>query len=478
MTASAPATAPVNVQSLVEKFATLAAREMQKLMVHGSPTPTPSTLAGDFIKMLGENDKQAQVRLSQDPVLTLVQSTELKYMKTEWECVRFMTPHFTTLLGDELVVVNSEECGWLVTGGSSQKPDLFATLKWVYERRKLKEALYLDRYSAGFRFGGIYDTRLYDSVFILDCKLSCTNTALGELIIHLQHVAHKLPSHSVVRGMLFSTTTFMLVKVQGIELIERTTGEWVTAGSKTCISEFFQPLPWSGVEQICRNLDVEVDESPEGNVTESGAFLGAGGFGRVIRVRREKKEEDGTSKNIFALKVSLSKYDTELEVEHGRLQIHAKECSCDLLVRPESLLYTARGLCGYLMSPVGQPFVRRQSLTAEMLKRAVHALYRLHTHNPPIIHGDARLANLIIRSDTDDLTWVDLSHSQWGLEMNVRGLKNDITTFIGSVIGDDCKEGMPHYEEFEACAIACSNSTTEDTYLNILYEKLKHTLNV
>ena len=42
------------------------------------------------------------------------------------------------------------------------------------------------------------------------------------------------------------------------------------------------------------------------------------------------------------------------------------------------------------------------------------ALLRLHIHSPSIIHGDPRLANLIIGID-DSLFWIDLMRSQVGL---------------------------------------------------------------
>jgi hypothetical protein len=461
----------VVTRGLVEQVASIA-RDMRKLTVQNTPTQTPAALAKNFIGLLGENDKQVQMPadMSQDAVLTEEQSSDLIDLDMEWSCVRFMTPHFTALFGDEVVVVNSEEFGWLETGAGKQKPDLFVTHKWVYDRRKLTDVVYARRHSAGFRFGGICDTRLYDSVFILDCKKNCTNEAIGELIIHLQHVSYHLPSHSVVRGMLFSCSAFMLLKMQGLELIERVTGKWTTPGSKAYISEFFRPLPWVGVEQICSKLNVEVDESPEVNMPAPAAFLGAGTFGRVIRVR-QVVEGGG---NLFALKVSLSKNASELEIELGRLQLHANTCGCNILVRPESLhvLRTTYGLCGYMMSPVGKPLGRREDLTNENLESAVQALYGLHTHNPPIVHGDARLSNLIVLLD-GGLTWVDLSHSQWGLPDIKFGLKKDISTFMGSVFGNDYyREDMAHFKELESCATTCSESTTVENY-DALYVKLR-----
>ena len=188
-----------------------------------------------------------------------------------------MTPFLRNVFAGA-VVVNSEEFPWLQTQGQAQMPDLFVSHKWTNTSRALRERGQSDH---AFRFGAMYDIRLYDSIYMLDCKVSCTMTALGELIIHLQHQSDKLPAHSVVRGMLFGTSEIMLVKVQGQELIERITGTWTEPGSKACIAEF--DLPWCGVGEMCAQTGVEVDES---SLDRSTAFLGAGSFGRVLRVRR------------------------------------------------------------------------------------------------------------------------------------------------------------------------------------------------
>ena len=437
-------------------------RAITKLAVSQDPTPTASSLATTLVEQLGENDRKLSADHSKVAFLTETQGNELKAITSEKQVVRFLTPHLRGIF-DDPVVVNSEEFPWLVTHGDKQKPDLFVTHKWAYTSRVLgPNVAERGQSDPAFRFGVLGDTRLYDSTYLFDCKINCNRSALGELIIHLQHQSDKLPAHSVVRGMLFGRSQFMLVKVQGQELIERITGTWTEPGSKACIAEFFPALPWCGVDDICRQIRVEIDVS---SADRSTAFLGAGSFGRVLRVRRV---EQHTEK--LALKVSLLNDAHRLALEHQLLKAHKNSCGCDLLVRPQSdeIFQTTR-LCGYVMSPVGVKSLQRSSLTDEHLRLAVQALHRLHSHVPPVIHGDPRLPNLIVL-ETGGLCWVDLSNSQWD-QSNYFNLKHDIGIFIGSVLGE-FTAADPQYAGLQLCSEACLSEPTDANY-GILYNELR-----
>ena len=437
-------------------------RAIKKMIVQ-DPTPTPSALATKMIATLDSNtDRDVSVGTLGEAVLDPVQAGDLKAITVELECVRFMTPHFWELFGDA-VVVNSEEFPWLLTSGKGQKPDLFVAPKWAYTNKKLGDSVAERGQSdPDFRFGGVYDPRLFDSIYLLDCKLNCNNSALGELIIHLQHLNAKLPPHSTVRGMLFSTSQFMLVKMVGQELIERITGNWTEPGSKACITEFFIRLPWFGVDEICAQFKVEVDELPE---DKSTAFLGAGSFGRVLRVHHV---DNVTEK--LALKVSLIENVHRLAAEHELLRTHARGCTCTLLVRPELEVFKTSHLCGFMMSPVGTGSLQRNTLTDENLQLAVNALLSLHSHDPVVIHGDARLANLIILEE-GGLSWVDLTGGSRCSSANKSfGIKHDIDTFIGSVLGGFDSDS-PRYDDLQKCSTNCSTASGDADY-SALYDVL------
>jgi hypothetical protein len=423
-------------------------KAIRKLVLSQDPTPTPASLANTLVANLGENDRNMSVGHAAVAVLTTSQAIELKAITSEQCCVQFMTPFLRDVF-EGAVVVNSEEFAWLQTQGQAQKPDLFVSHKWTYTSRTLGDRVG-DRGQSdpAFRFGAMYDTRLYDSVYLLDCKLTCTMEALGELIIHMQHQSHQLPAHSVVRGMLFGKSQFMLLKVQGQELIERITGMWTEPGSRECITNFFPDLPWCGVDEMCEQTGVEVDESSSDRST---AFLGAGSFGRVLRVRRVNQVTEK-----LALKVSYN--NKELEIEHRLLREHAQSCGCHLLVQPRSDLLRTTHLCGYVMTPVGIKSLHRNSLTDKHLKLAVHALFGLHSHSPIVIHGDPRLANIILRPD-GCVSWVDLSKSQWNLDGLTFSISADIDIMIASVLGQ-FNTDTPGYNDLHNCCTLCSRDIT------------------
>ena len=69
-------------------------------------------------------------------------------------------------------------------------------------------------------------------------------------------------------------------------------------------------------------------------------------------------------------------------------------------------------LCGYMMSPVGSTTCSREmiSKTHLSLNQVLMSLYSLHSHVPPIVHGDPRVPNLIVTEN--GLTWIDLMRAK------------------------------------------------------------------
>ena len=106
-------------------------------------------------------------------------------------------------------MVNSEVFPWLFAGfgRALQKPDLFVCPVSFYTKR-VPQNSGTKIYPEEHRYGVIKDQRLYDAVVLLDCTLSCTREAFGELCIHLEHLGRKQSTRT--RGMLFSKTEFWL----------------------------------------------------------------------------------------------------------------------------------------------------------------------------------------------------------------------------------------------------------------------------
>ena len=115
----------------------------------------------------------------------------------------------------------------------------------------------------------------------MDCKLVATEHALGELLIQVKHLNH----HSGIESkqsnaMLFGPFGCHLIICQGQELIYREVVEWTTPGSRNRLKEFFPPLKWN-LSPLLQRFDVQIAEPQQAGET---AFLGSGGFGRVVHV--------------------------------------------------------------------------------------------------------------------------------------------------------------------------------------------------
>jgi hypothetical protein len=220
----------------------------------------------------------------------------------------------------------------------------------------------------------------------------------------------------------------------GNEMFNRIEGMWNTPGSKSAIGNFFCPFKWSGVDALCEDLGMEVAE-PEYN--GDCAFLGSGTYGRVIRVRHK------TSKNLFALKVSLNANSSMLLKEHRVLTGHNSKCKCGHLVVPMSNVHFVGtdGIAGYVMQPVGTDCVKRESLTTvASVKKVFSALHSLHSHDASFYHGDARLSNLITvnKGEVTKLVWIDVAASDWtDLQPDLHLLCLDISVLAKSVLGLD-----------------------------------------
>jgi hypothetical protein len=263
-------------------------------------------------------------------------------------------------------------------------------------------------YPEDYRYGVIEDTRLYDGVVLLDCNLSCTSKAFGELAIHLQHLGRDL--NGPTRGMLFSKSEFWLYEQQNNVPLVRMVGKWTEDGAFDTIRSFFDATleRFRRIDELCVALYVRPMDPKLVDTCESG-FLGQGGFGRVIKVVPIEREAIPT--DVLALKFVRDNKDTVngLRFEHRRMQLLAA-CSCSLITTPMSECLITSQFSDFLMKPV-----ERSTCTREMvlyvkkpsIDRVLFALYKLHIHEPnPIIPGNPRLPNLI--ETEDGLTWIGL----------------------------------------------------------------------
>jgi aminoglycoside phosphotransferase len=143
--------------------------------------------------------------------------------------------------------------------------------------------------------------------------------------------------------------------------------------------------------------------------------------------------DDGSQ--TYALKVAHINRAHLLEKEYRQLKKHCDGCTCSVLVTPQcSNISCSTQLCGYLMAPVGDHHVSRSYATSsvEALRKVLRRLLDLHTHEPPIIHGDARLPNLLQLGET--LFWVDMLDSYGADVADEYSKTNDMRTLISSIL--------------------------------------------
>ena len=307
---------------------------------------------------------------------------------------RIMTPLLSTLVPDGLVLVNSEDFSWVVTLGGErnnyQKPDFFVCHPAMVESRKKKVTPSFTPLP-GAHYGVLSDFRLRDGLGgILDCKLTVTNEAFGELIIHLEHLCRG--HEGMLRGVLFGKADqpiYFVKMARGVvaEIIQTT---WAAPGLKTFWKRFLTPSsPWAlALSQLCLQLQLDCVIPSDANQL---LFLGKGTFGRVFKVSQRGVE--------FALKVLGSETGRR---EYGTLQrIKAKGGN---VVTVSHWTDVGNGMAGYLMAEVGS----KPCTHKEADRRAIfNALLRLHLLD--FVHGDCRLANII--SFRGELLWIDFMES-------------------------------------------------------------------
>ena len=424
---------------------TIGLNEIRKTMakdVH-TPTETPATIGLCRVKKVIE-DKHDYIleEISNDyQILEEGQLIEGRNKSCENQFVYFITPFLKKILDkDGSCIVNSEEIPWLWTTGSSQKPDLFLCPIWAYKSAfpdyKTERG---QSTPSDFRFGKLTDRRLLDCVRVLDCKLRYSDTAMGELIIHLELLQSS--AEGVALGALFTVEGFYLVKLRGKVLIERKYCSWTTKGGGTYMYDYLnlKTCDWSAVGNICSQLEVDIVD-PINNIPHSScAFVGAGGFGRVVQTQQKDTV-------VCCVKVCQFQHADRMESEFNIIKKHTDACGCNLIVKSvgESITTYDGRLCGFKMLPLGKYCISREIVLGniQQLKKVLFAMFSLHTHDPPMTHGDARLANLIVSCDTaESLFWIDLFDMKHTNSDHMKfAVHKDITTLLNSIQNDICSQ--------------------------------------
>lgn len=346
------------------------------------------------------------------PAIPAAVLEQMSVCKDEAELVKVVTPILRDLFGlgaaekeeendpFSLVLLNSEKVRWLDDLVNSmhlsqrRKPDIYMT--WAPFTKPLAtcgasaladRALQLDGCVPAV-FEGKEGTG------------AITEANFGQLVDY--HTS--LPGEC--RGMVFNARAVWLYASKSGSPLRLVKAEWGAPGSLELIRDFFMPakaLPEPPLLVLMRRLALSLDVVPCEAVTKGGSFLGAGGSGRVFAVR---SLVDSTRR---ALKVCCSTPHAVLSVEFKLMTDALSRGAPVASVVPESLRQfhdvvtgsPAGG--GYLMSEVLLPF----DVTSK--KRCVAAFSSLRKlHESGLVHGDARLPNLLRRVGSFAPVWIDM----------------------------------------------------------------------
>eukprot|EP01038_Epipyxis_sp_PR26KG_P016541 gene16541-22582_t len=244
--------------------------------------------------------------------------------------------------------------------------------------------------------------------------------------------------------MLFGCDGFWLYEQAKNVPIQRITAKYSDAGSFELIQRFFAPIleKFEYMDRICDELQVIYADpmwfdDDDGTVS---AFLGQGGFGRVVKTVREYDDKY----NFQALKIVDIEHIAIVDKELSLLLTHSDSCKCGDIVTPLStVLVKNKFFCGYVMEPAGISTCSKQLIRKKdiIILDILKALRQLHAHNPIIIHGDPRLQNLLCLPSENNhkqkLCWVDLMQSVFDIRNPSENIKKDMTTLVKSIIGED-----------------------------------------
>jgi hypothetical protein len=390
------------------KIELLSALKQPRVSEHDSN----AQIAASVFATLGNVIVEDTVERKGDSVLTLEQQTATSDM-TEAEVIRFLTPFLYRALGlDHVstdpcarVLVDSQSHAWLDNARTPlapcfyTKPDMFMTYRpfFTVANNTPRES------SSGVEFvaGSLTNRSLQlaqcaNDLFEGKKNKNFDNAAFGELVTY-----HRRTLGSC-RGMLFCGNKFWLYRTYDGNPQALIKCTWASPGSFDLVRGFFasQPPP---LVVVMRTLLSQL-----GMRAEEGAFLGAGGAGRVFRVV-SSAAQDGRRVPPCALKVQIGSESAQLVDEFEKLVTAATRGATVVTVAPNSLklVEDEQGVViggGYLMVQVGSAFVVSSQHRCE---RAFKALQQLHECG--VYHGDARLPNLILHGD--DLLWVDMRAS-------------------------------------------------------------------
>ena len=281
------------------------------------------------------------------------------------------------------------------------------------------------------------------SVAVMGTKAGVYSETIAKLCSFMYKLSKNSNDHDlfprVLRGLLFDTNEFHLLKFESGECVEYIKSGWTTPGSEQLLKAFLSVKdPWSvALHLLCEQLQVKIQRCttqelavPSQDATNYATSvytpelkflpcLGSGRYGRALLVTRAS---DGTS---AVLKLVIGRGVRKLSREFNMICRAYKTCpnqvaqplvppgcitnmfmhTCEVNVHKTEQVEVAYG--GYLLADVGSPVLTN----IEGISHALRALLQLHLSH--ILHGDARIQNCIVTTDTLGNTiykWIDFRY--------------------------------------------------------------------
>jgi hypothetical protein len=357
------------------------------------------------------------------------------------------------------VIANSEQFEWpAIHDASPRKPDLVIALpqflhkkNWKPSNKTSSDVVKARAADVSLIFGVPASSSISgDAVHEVEAKTdigtpdkNTGNAGLGELKNYmLARIAamnqtrwtDKRPLPDFIQSMLIGREYFWLVMMdtEGGTLASLQWGKWTDPGSVNAIRQFFPLLDWESAtsdvfnkladhsNKLADHSIVPYDQFKADNDGPDNCVLGQGGMGRVFRAT--------TGDGPVAIKIVLSRDIGRLEKE---FQILKKFESRPLpLVKPCSeFCFDMSVGAGYAMRPVGKRSLAND-FNVDLVCPAFRSLFELHVQG--VVHGDARLANLLEDED-GKLFWADVSSAT--LLPGKFAFSSDMATLIQSCSG-------------------------------------------
>lgn len=314
-----------------------------------------------------------------------------KFQREE-DFVAALTPIINGVLSSQAplaVFCNSERVQWIRTGSLPvyfRKPDGWVGFVGFYQHEGSRDD------EGSTLFGKPAKWELRDGVsVVLEAKLSSMNDVVGQLQHDLQHICCDEPGQVERTGLAVLPEQFSVIDFLGPTVERVTQARWTDPGSRALFERaLLRRNVW------CLHADAILKEMELSIPSNGGCFLGLGAYGRVLKVKTKEGVDVSLKLILSRDKSHCDRAQREFNIAKSargtEVVIDVFQC-CSRVVEIDGIFS-----CGYTMEVGSEPDLKN-------LRALLLVLAKLHTSG--WIHGDARVANLVVCRGA--LKWIDMT---------------------------------------------------------------------